>query len=311
MTLFSCDNVSWLSEKTWLAIVDKVYSYIEDSFNVTQSLSDQFILDSLVLSAEMQQILDELALLGKLQSIEIRIVDTKVIESSDCGDELDRANICDNGTYVLTLSESLWPDHYLLEARSLALLVKNKPGEKVTSEQLSVSRALLEHINTAVFCYLSLFGGSSEFNPSVESLNSENDATDSRVLPEKEQLVVNVMPEIADSVGLSKQANGLIKPNVQLANFLADKYNLTDSEIILACNIYHGIALKQYAFIFEKSIETVRVQLKSIFKKMGVTDQKEVCLVVHKIVKGFVFCRAYSLGLNVKSSGIYLSKQVV
>lgn len=59
-----------------------------------------------------------------------------------------------------------------------------------------------------------------------------------------------------------------------LAAQVQRQYALTDKELPLAWNLAQGMPLKQYAGLSGRSVETVRAQLKSVFRKLGTPDQK-------------------------------------
>ena len=69
-------------------------------------------------------------------------------------------------------------------------------------------------------------------------------------------------------------------PSPLLVQHLQGRYGLTDKELSLAWNLAQGMPLKRYAALSERSIETLRAQLKSVFRKLGVADQKGVGLVL-------------------------------
>lgn len=68
-------------------------------------------------------------------------------------------------------------------------------------------------------------------------------------------------------------------PPPQLALQMQQQYGLSDKELPLAWNVAQGMPLKQYAALSGRSIETVRAQLKSVFRKLGAGDQKSLGLV--------------------------------
>lgn len=63
----------------------------------------------------------------------------------------------------------------------------------------------------------------------------------------------------------------------ELRQSLAVRYGLSEKESLLALNICRGLSLKQVAYLTGRSLETVRVQLKSIYRKLRVADQKGLC----------------------------------
>ncbi|WOB08619.1 hypothetical protein [Piscinibacter gummiphilus] len=69
-------------------------------------------------------------------------------------------------------------------------------------------------------------------------------------------------------------------PPPLLAQLLQSQYGLTDKELPLAWNLAQGMPLKQYAALSGRSIETPRAQLKAVFRKLGVSDQKGVSFVL-------------------------------
>lgn len=69
-------------------------------------------------------------------------------------------------------------------------------------------------------------------------------------------------------------------PPPVLAQEMQRRYGLTEKELPLAWNLSQGMPLKQYAGLSGRSIETVRAQLKSVFRKLGAADQKSIGLIV-------------------------------
>lgn len=69
-------------------------------------------------------------------------------------------------------------------------------------------------------------------------------------------------------------------PPPLLAQQMQRRYALTDKELPLAWNLAQGMPLKQYAALSGRSVETVRAQLKSVFRKLGAADQKSIGLVL-------------------------------
>ncbi len=69
-------------------------------------------------------------------------------------------------------------------------------------------------------------------------------------------------------------------PPATLARHVQHRYGLTDKELPLAWNLAQGMPLKQYAGLTGRSIETLRAQLKSVFRKLGAADQKSLGLIL-------------------------------
>ncbi|MBL0728854.1 hypothetical protein [Piscinibacter sp. HJYY11] len=69
-------------------------------------------------------------------------------------------------------------------------------------------------------------------------------------------------------------------PPAALVQQMQGRFALTDKELPLAWNLAQGMPLKQYAALSGRSIETLRSQLKSVFRKLGAADQKGLGRVV-------------------------------
>jgi DNA-binding CsgD family transcriptional regulator len=65
-------------------------------------------------------------------------------------------------------------------------------------------------------------------------------------------------------------------PPAVLARMVQQRYALTDRELQLAWNLAEGLSLKQIAGLTARSVETLRAQLKSVFRKLGTRDQSGV-----------------------------------
>jgi DNA-binding CsgD family transcriptional regulator/PAS domain-containing protein len=72
----------------------------------------------------------------------------------------------------------------------------------------------------------------------------------------------------------------LVAPPAVLARLMQHQFTLTDKELALAWNLAQGMCLKQYAALSGRSIETGRAQLKSVFRKLGVTGQSGIGMIV-------------------------------
>ncbi|MET0333568.1 MAG: hypothetical protein ABW190_04805 [Rhizobacter sp.] len=84
------------------------------------------------------------------------------------------------------------------------------------------------------------------------------------------------LPEPGERVHLREIA----APPALLAQQMQARYALTDRELLLAWNLAQGLSLKHYAAHSGRSLETVRAQLKSVFRKLGAADQKHIGLIV-------------------------------
>jgi DNA-binding CsgD family transcriptional regulator len=62
-------------------------------------------------------------------------------------------------------------------------------------------------------------------------------------------------------------------PPPHLADDLARRHGLTGREVALAWSIARGLSLKQHANLTGRSVETARAQLRSVFRKLGVSEQ--------------------------------------
>jgi DNA-binding CsgD family transcriptional regulator len=65
-------------------------------------------------------------------------------------------------------------------------------------------------------------------------------------------------------------------PPEALARHLQREHGLSERELTLAWHLAHGMPLKQYAALSGRSCETARAQLKSVFRKLRITDQKSL-----------------------------------
>lgn len=72
----------------------------------------------------------------------------------------------------------------------------------------------------------------------------------------------------------------IVAPEATLARHLQQQFALTDKELPLAWSLAQGMSLKQYAALSGRSIETGRAQLKSVFRKLGVTSQSGIGLIL-------------------------------
>ncbi len=77
-------------------------------------------------------------------------------------------------------------------------------------------------------------------------------------------------------------------PPALLARHVQRQYALTDKELPLAWNLAQGMPLKQYAGLSGRSIETSRAQLKSVFRKLGATDQKSIGLILFETLHAVI-----------------------
>lgn len=104
--------------------------------------------------------------------------------------------------------------------------------------------------------------------------------------------VLLLVHEHADPTRLREIAT----PPALLAAQVRRQYALTDKELPLAWNLAQGMPLKQYAGLSGRSIETVRAQLKSIFRKLGTPDQKGLGVVLFETLHA-VTLQAVGTGL--------------
>ncbi|HEY0820753.1 MAG TPA: hypothetical protein VGD46_18340 [Rhizobacter sp.] len=65
-------------------------------------------------------------------------------------------------------------------------------------------------------------------------------------------------------------------PPAALAKCLQHEHGLSGGELLLAWQLAQGMSLKQYAALSGRSCETARAQLKSVFRKLRIADQKSL-----------------------------------
>lgn len=156
-------------------------------------------------------------------------------------------------------------------------------SEGFTAEQAREFQLFCSHLHTAWALRSSL----DAMKASLASLQRVIDALPMGLVAFDEQAQVMVTNRQGDEwLARTDRACGLAHlreidaPPPRLAQHLQRQYGLTDKELGLAWNLAQGVPLKQYAALSGRSIETPRAQLKSVFRKLGVTDQKGVSLVL-------------------------------
>lgn len=78
----------------------------------------------------------------------------------------------------------------------------------------------------------------------------------------------------------------LVPVPAALAAGLRQRSALSDRELPLAWNLALGMSLKQYAALCGRSIETVRAQLKAVYRKTGVAEQRQLSLLMFDTLSG-------------------------
>lgn len=71
---------------------------------------------------------------------------------------------------------------------------------------------------------------------------------------------------------------------VTIERILEENFLLSEKERILAWNIGLGMSLQHYALYSNKSVETIRSQLKSIYRKLSISDQKSLSSFIFEII---------------------------
>ena len=126
----------------------------------------------------------------------------------------------------------------------------------------------------------------------------EPPALNDRVLGEQRgELPVSVLLQIHEGCD-GARARDIAAPPAALARHLQQQFVLTDKELPLAWNLAQGMSLKQYAALSGRSVETLRAQLKSVFRKLGVTSQSGIGLVLFEA----------SHALTLQSMGVQLAR---
>ncbi|MBX3626320.1 MAG: hypothetical protein KF892_14985 [Rhizobacter sp.] len=155
--------------------------------------------------------------------------------------------------------------------------------EGFTDEQAQEFQLFCSHLHTAWALRSSL----DATKASLASLQRVIDGLPMGLVALDEQAEVVVSNRQGDEwLARTDRPGGLVPlrqidtPLPRLAQHLQRQYGLTDKEVGLAWNLAQGMPLKQYAALSGRSIETPRAQLKAVFRKLGVADQKGVSLVL-------------------------------
>lgn len=139
--------------------------------------------------------------------------------------------------------------------------------EGFTAEQAREFQAFGRHLHAALALRASLDAA----RQSLATLHDTIDALPMRL----------AMPdEGAHAARRHHDARDSAEPPALLAQELQLRYALSGKELLLAWNLAQGLPLKQYAALSGRSVETVRAQLKSVLRKLGIADQKGIGVLV-------------------------------
>jgi DNA-binding CsgD family transcriptional regulator len=152
------------------------------------------------------------------------------------------------------------PEGHTLSAQSIS-------PHGFTTEQVREFHALCRHFHVALSLRSSLDAERQRLSGLYEVIEA---------LP----MGIVVLDECAGPVllnrrsGMPQHQQEIAAPPAVLAQQMQQRCGLTAKEMALAWNLAQGMALKQYAALSGRSIETLRVQLRSVFRKLGTSDQK-------------------------------------
>jgi len=198
-------------------------------------------------------------------------------------------NHINTGMMLLTLNGRVyWGNQYATE------LVQCSEHIRLDDGYLTFTHSTDQQVFNAMFAKASLQGetsprlittvGQYRLNPLQLLVTSVNVRPNGRDLP----------LETVIGVFLSESHQGF----AQLDGEIGQLYGLTPAESRLAVALANGLSLEEYSLEKGVSIGTVRIQLKSVFSKMGITRQQELVRVLWASVAARTCLTNTTLSIN-------------